>query len=192
MSKPVMKTRFLGKQHQGQWLTVDRLYGSGAEYADLSFRDCNEKGQPGKRIVVEFGVTRTEVIQAAFGLLDVADVMQPESTYAHSESVHSGLSEPRPDSLSFLELNLAERKRDVVKNHQRLRERMPTLQLAQRVLERCNDEVAATLCALLVTADQTGDLPLRAETVVRPPPEIVEAMRAAMAADSEDVKKNTH
>ena len=173
MSKSVMKIPFMGL-----WLTVDQLAGYGTEYANMSLRESNDKGLPGKRIRANFGVRRSEVIAMAFRLLDVADMMQPDSTYATSDSVHSskGESVPAHDGFNTLRREVRPvdideidgRKRDVAERFERLRRRLPTLQLAQRVLERCDDDVAQTLTALLMMADQAGDLPLRAELQVVP------------------------
>lgn len=196
MSKTVMKIPFMG-----YWLTIDRLAGYGTEYADMSLRENNDKGQPGKRIKANFGVKRAEVIAMAFNLLDVADMMQPDSTYATSDSVHSSKGESIPVHAGFNQLRrevrppdideVDGRKRDVAERFERLRQRMPELQLAQRVFERCSDEVALTLASLLVMVDQTGDLPLRAGMQFMPSPEAMQAMASAVAgAEAGDKTKH--
>lgn len=196
MSKTVMKVPFMG-----YWLTVDRLAGYGTEYADMSLRESNGKGQPGRRVKAKFGVKRAEVIAMAFNLLDVAEMMQPDSTYATSDSVHSSKGESIPIHAGFNQLrrevrqpNIDEvdgRKRDVAVRFERMRQRMPVLQLAQRVLERCEEDVAQTLSALLVMVDETGDLPLRAVMQVTPSPEAMVAMSTAVAcAETGDKTKH--
>lgn len=184
----------------GHYLTVDELTGYGTEYATLSLREIKDKakGLPGRRVKLNPATTRTQLIELAFGLLDVADQMQPKATYAMSDTVHSGMSEPTPSNATFHKLaeearepDIDGRRRDNSMRFQRLRERMPELQLAQRVLERCSDEVALTLASLLVMVDQTGDLPLRVGMQVMPSPEAMAAMTTAVAGvDAGDKTKH--
>lgn len=194
MSKPVMKVPFMG-----YWLTVDRIGGYGSEHADLALRESTEKGAPGKRVKALFGAKRADLIGMAFNLLDVADAMQPDSTYATSDSVHSGKGESIPAHAGFNQLRkdvrpldideVDGRKRDVAERFEKLRKRMPTLQLAQRVSERCNDDVAQTIACLLIMADQTGDLPVRVGMGMAPSPEAMEAMAEMMeSADPNKIK----
>lgn len=187
--KPLMKFELFG-----HYLTVDDLGGGyGTEFATLSLREIKDKskGQVGRRVMLNPATTRTQLIDLAFGLLDVADQMQPRATYAMSDTVHSGMSEPTPSNATFHKLaeearepDIDGRRRDTSARFQRLRQRMPELQLAQRVLERCSDEVALTLASLLVMVDQTGDLPLRAGVQLMPSEEAMAAMaEAAKAGD---------
>lgn len=195
MSKPVMKVPFMG-----YWLTVDRIGGYGSEHADLALRESTPKGVPGKRIKANFGVKRADLIAMAFNLLDVADAMQPDSTYATSDSVHSGKGESIPCNAGFNQLRrevrpldideVDGRKRDVAERFERLRKRMPSLQLAQRVLERCNDDVAQTISCLLILADQSGDLPVRVGMDMAPSPEAMESMAVMMQASDPDKIKH--
>lgn len=182
------------------YLTVDELTGYGTEYATLSLREIKDKakGLPGRRVKLNPATTRTQLIELAFGLLDVADQMQPKATYATSDTVHSGMAEPTPANATFHKLaeearepDIDGRRRDTSARFQRLRQRMPELQLAQRVFERCSDEVALTLASLLVMVDQTGDLPLRAGMQVMPSPEAMQAMASAVAgAEAGDKTKH--
>ena len=184
----------------GHYLTVDELTGYGAEYATLSLREIKDKakGLPGRRVKLNPATTRTQLIELAFGLLDVADQMQPKATYATSDTVHSGMAEPTPANATFHKLaeearepDIDGRRRDTSARFQRLRQRMPELQLAQRVFERCSDEVALTLASLLVMVDQTGDLPLRAGMQFMPSPEAMQAMASAVAgAEAGDKTKH--
>jgi hypothetical protein len=182
------------------YLTVDELTGYGTEYATLSLREIKDKakGLPGRRVKLNPATTRTQLIELAFGLLDVADQMQPKATYATSDTVHSGMAEPTPANATFHKLaeearepDIDGRRRDTSARFQRLRQRMPELQLAQRVFERCSDEVALTLASLLVMVDQTGDLPLRAGMQFMPSPEAMQAMVSAVAgAEAGDKTKH--
>lgn len=183
-NKPLLKVELFG-----HYLTVDDLSGYGTEYATLSLREIKNKakGQPGRRIKLD-QATRTKLIELAFGLLDVADQMQPKATYATSDTVHSGMAEPSPANATFHKLaeearepDIDGRRRDTSARWLRLQQRMPELQLAQRVLERCSDDVALTLASLLVMVDQTGDLPLRAGMQVMPSPEAMQEMLGAVA-----------
>ena len=193
-NKPLLKAELFG-----HYLTVDDLGGYGTEYATLSLREIKNKlkGQPGRRVMLD-QATRTKLIELAFGLLDVADQMQPKATYATSDTVHSGMAEPTPANGTFHKLaaeargeDIDGRRRDAALRFQRLRKRMPELQLAQRVLERCSDEVAITLASLLLMVDQTGDLPLRAGMQVMPSPEAMSALASAVAG-GDDGDKTKH
>lgn len=155
------------------WLTVDDVSGHGSEYAILSLRGSTPRGRPGKRLAMK-GMTRGEVVEIAFQLLDLADQMQPKTTYATSESV-STEQEPLPHSDAFFSALDATtemaRRRDVAERYRRLKSRMPLLQLAQRVLERCDDEIADTLHATLLGVAQTGTLPFSAFIEFREAPD---------------------
>jgi hypothetical protein len=193
-TKPLLKFEIFG-----HYLTVDDLTGYGSEFATVSLREIKNKpkAQPGSRVMLNPATSRTQLIELAFGLLDVADQMQPKATFATSDTVHSGAAEPTPLNSTFCKLaqdspqpDIDRRRRDVSARFHRLRQRMPELQLAQRVLERCSDEVAMTLASLLFMADQTGDLPLRAGMQVAPSPEVMAAMPSS-TADSEPGDKPT-
>lgn len=166
MSKCLMKTPFFG-----YWLTVDQLHGYGTEYASLSLRESARSGRPGKRVGVRYAMKRAEVIDCAFELLDIADKMLPSTTFSTSDAVFCNSAEPRPrnETFSAVEQKNAQvqaRRRHAVNAFSKLRRRLPMLQRLQRVLEQCDDNLAATLDATLLIAEQTGDLPFHAHVEV--------------------------
>lgn len=171
----------------GLWLTVERLAGFGGERVDVSLREPNEKGQPGKRIKAQYGMNRAMVIAAAFALLDVADQMLADSTFATSDALPCNKGESQPLNSTFQKLraeaaaraagiNPSERAADMAVKFERLRGRLPTLQLAQRVLENCGDDVHQSLAALLMLADNTNALPFSAGVEIVPAGSSLHAM----------------
>ncbi|MDR0770597.1 MAG: hypothetical protein LBE75_05315 [Burkholderiales bacterium] len=169
MNKRVMEVPFMG-----YWITVDRIGGYGAERCDISLRERNEKGRPGKRANGYFGARRAELIRMAFDLLDVADFMQPDTTYAMSDTVHASKGESLPVHAGFNKLRkevgtvlndeeVEKRKLSTTLRFEQIRRRMSTLQLAQIVLEECNTDIAESINAILTFAKKSGDLPFRAE-----------------------------
>ncbi|TAL87331.1 MAG: hypothetical protein EPN74_02085 [Rhodanobacter sp.] len=166
MSKFLMKTPFFG-----YWLTVDELHGYGTERATLSLRERNRHGQPGKRVGADFGMKRAAVIATAFELLDIADKMLPSTTFATSDTEFCTSAEPIPCNDTFLameqeETNVQARCQRAVNAFSNLRRRLPTLQRLQRLLEQCDDDIAATMDVMLLMLEQTGDLPFRASVGV--------------------------
>lgn len=143
------------------WLTLDELGGASKEVAILSLRKENTKGNPGKRLRMSI-INRAELTALAFALLDITDLMSPESVNATSQVFGTRFAEPWPVNETFMKMaNTDQRRRDVAQRHRRINERMPILHRAQRLLEECDDKVAETLDFVMSVAKHTGDLPLR-------------------------------
>jgi hypothetical protein len=93
-------------------------------------------------------VTRDALVGFAIGLLDLSKQMIEDTAYGTSDSIRPGAD------------NVPTRYRDAVRRFYRIRDRLPILQLAQRVLETADDKTAYTLLTLLAQADATGALPI--------------------------------
>lgn len=135
---------------------VDRISGHGNARASLSVRRVSPAGQPGRAVACSSQVSRNDLIGFACGLLAVAEQMIDPKAFTSTDS----FDEPHQAEA------LRKRSTDATKRYFRLQDRLPLLQLSQRVLERCSDEVANTLLALLANADATGVLPVKADVRV--------------------------
>lgn len=175
----------------GHVLTTEGVSGVGCEHATVGLRALGEDGAPGTCVMVEHGLSRSDVIALAFGLLDIADQMQPLATYSTSSAVAGALTEFAPGNETFTRLvaehaaassSVAERRLDTAQRYRLLKERMPTLQLCQRVLERASKDVADTLYAMLSMADQCGNLPFRAGMSVAPSEGLQQTLESALSA----------
>lgn len=154
------------------WLCVECLAGCGY-LAILSIRETKlvggkkeqrmKQAKPGARLFLDHK-KREDLIALAFDLLAIAERMQPEATYNNSQSRYARGKDQQPYSEAFrLTLDQIQDKKKAVANRWRnLHNRMHILQLAQRVLEDCDEETAGLLATLLMAADQTGTLPIRA------------------------------
>ena len=134
---------------------VDRITGIGRSLATVSVRQQVD-GQPLDRAVATTStLDRDAITHFAMSLLDLADQMVHDRAY---------------DSSSVLaqreRLVMQRRAADSTKRYFKLIDRLPLLQLAQRVLERCTDDTAKTLTLLLCDAEATGTLPVRAKVGV--------------------------
>lgn len=104
-------------------------------------------------------VTRDALVGFAIGLLDLCEQMVEDTAYGTSDSIRSGAG------------NVPTRHRDAVRRFYRIRDRLPILQLAQRVLETADDKTAYTLLTLLAQADATGALPINVAIDITAAPE---------------------
>lgn len=159
----------------GHVLCIEGFPGYGSEMAILSLRSFKENGKTGSRVHVG-NVDRATLIGFAFGLLDVAEKMQPRTTYQQSSCVGTAGQEPTPRHTDFWADKDPEEPGDIQQRRQsthdrfcKLRKRLPTLQLAQRVLEACDTEVAHTVHYLLTIAEQGEALPFRLEFALAVP-----------------------
>jgi hypothetical protein len=148
------------------------------DHVTMCVRRLAENGKPGAREAVHFGVRRTEIAAIGMSFLNVAANMAPETIWARSEIVASAGAQQRPvvplsleegqnltDYLAQIDPKLV---RDPLISFDKLRKRMPTLQRAQFLLERVDDDVAQQIDILLALVEQTGALPVRFELVPIP------------------------
>lgn len=123
-------------------LTIDGITGHGASRAVATIMT------PGGDMHSAH-LTREALIAFALELLALSSQMVEEGAYSTSDTVRRGVGA------------VSRRHADGVKRYYRIRDRMPVLQLAQRVLETSDDKTANTLLALLVHVEATGALPIK-------------------------------
>lgn len=138
-------------------IQVESITGHGAARAALAMR------LDGARVATE-SLTRETLFSFALELLDLCENMVDDRAYHTSDSMRDGKGA------------VSSRYEDGLRMHYRLRDRLPILQLAQRLLERADDETANTFLTLLASASTTGEIPIRVEvdfkhapTAPRPP-----------------------
>lgn len=137
-------------------VSVERISGHGNARASMSVRRLSPDGEPAAAVACSSHVSRNDLIGFACGLLGVAEQMIEPKAFTSTDS----FAEPHQAEA------LRKRSSDATKRYFALQDRLPLLQLTQRVLERCSDEVAHTLLALLANADSTGVLPVKADVRV--------------------------
>lgn len=120
---------------------VESITGHGVSLASVVLR------VDGQRLAAE-PIGRERLVNFALGLLKLSQQMVDERAYLSSDTVQDGLGA------------VSTRHKDGLKRYYRLKDRLPILQLAQRVLESADDDTASTLLALLASADATGRLPV--------------------------------
>ncbi len=160
-----MARKFLAKHPiRDRWFVVEELAGFGPQNARVSIRISSAKGGPGARETVSFCVTRADLLKISFDVMDVALQMVPTTTFATSEAVGSADGEPRLRHSAFVtdfqDPETIERRRRCVEGYRRLLARMPILQRAQRVLERCNTDTAEWLEDALTFMERQGIPPV--------------------------------
>lgn len=122
---------------------VDGITGHGASRANLSVSSPagTATGQ----------ATREQIVAFAIELLALSGQMIEEGAYGTSDFIRTGTG------------HVTGRHHDGLKRYYRIRDRLPILQLAQRVLEATDDATANTLLALLVNVEATGKMPIKIE-----------------------------
>jgi hypothetical protein len=147
-------------------VALESISGHGAARAAFSLKQITPCGKIGREWDAG-SVTRTEMTTFALNLLDIADQMMHDEAYSRSSALNPTATE---EARAILE----RRKKDATQRYFRITERLPILLLAQRVIERCNDEVAQSLLMLLGHAEARGVLPLKValqvDAVDAPPP----------------------
>lgn len=125
-------------------LTVDSITTHGAARAMVSVRGHEDPDCP----AASAALTRDALVAFALGILDLSEHLVEDGAYHTSDSVRDG------------QATVSTRHRDGLRRYFRIRDRLPILQLAQRVLEKADDNTARKLLILLGHADATGQLPL--------------------------------
>ncbi len=152
-----------------QWLCVESLTSTATE-AVLSLRKTKTVGgknkqfkRPGPRLLLDYK-KRHQLIALALDLLAVAQKMLPEATFNNSRTTFARGNDQEPQSEAFQVAHeqLEEKIRTNVRHWHTLHERIYILQLAARVLEDCDEDVATTIAALLFVAERGGALPITA------------------------------
>lgn len=130
---------------------IEGITGHGASRATLTLR------LDGTRVATE-NVTREGLVAFALGLLDLSEQMVDDRAYLTSDTVRDGRGA------------VSTRHGDGLKRFYRLQDRLPILQLAQRVVETADDGTANTLLTLLANVEATGQLPIRVQVDYKPAP----------------------
>jgi hypothetical protein len=156
-----------------KWVCVEDGGGCVPEHPDhVTFAVCEAQtnGRPGARVAARFAVRRHRVLELALRLLELADRMTPETTWANSRAV---LDEGQPPQVfeggegdrALVERLIGDAPLNFARNawakSERLRARMPVLRAAQGLLEHCDDDTAASLHVLIAAADLHGGLPVQ-------------------------------
>ncbi len=192
------KKRFL-LQHNvgGLWLVVEEFVGIGDRAVLMSIRQRStgrDTSRPGPRLCLDQSAGRAKLLTLAYDLIDVADRMLPETTMATSETVATTGTLPTVHNRRFNEEGRRitagsrdlHRELDAATRWRVLERRLPTLQRAQRVLERCDRDTAEWLEDVLTVVERTGRPPVLPNVTPAPVrrPLLVRAavfMRAARA-----------
>ena len=192
------KRRFL-LQHNvgGLWLVVEEFVGIGDRAVLMSIRRRaagRNTSRPGPRLCLDQSAGRAKLLALAYDLIAVADRMLPETTMVTSEVVATAGTLPAVHNRRFNEEGHRiaagsrdlHRERDAATRWRVLERRLPALQRAQRVLERCDRETAEWLEDVLTVVERTGRPPVLPNVIPAPgkPPLLVRAaalMRAARA-----------
>lgn len=120
---------------------IEGITGHGASRASLAMR------VDGQRVATD-SLTREELQVFALSLLDLTEQMVDDRAYLATDSVRDGRGA------------VSDRHGDGLKRFFRVKDRLPILQLAQRVIETADDATANTLLALLANVEATGNLPI--------------------------------
>lgn len=159
-------------QHRigGFWLVVEDYVDAMAPDAVLVSLRGDVKGarRPGPRTAFENVVGRAQLFGLAYDLIDVAEVMLPETTLNTSAAIAKGGALPIPRNKRFADGAREHRgprhrphEDGVMAAFARIQGRMPVLQRAQRVLERCDDATADYVEDILIQIERAGStLPL--------------------------------
>lgn len=162
--------KFLFQHRIGShWLVAEEYVGAAKNLAILSIRQPSTgkagNTRPGKRLVANFSAPRNVIYTIAYGLIDIANAMLPEQTYATSD-VFGGGDEDPPRNDGFCEhLRDARAGRDTRAEEPKRRwaimdRRLPILQRCQRVLESCDSGSAEWLEDVLIGMERTGKPPV--------------------------------
>ena len=141
LAAPALPQLRLGKHSLG----IDSITTHGAARAVVSIR---EQGSAGGAIGTTT-LTREALVSFAIGVLDLAEHLIEDAAYHTSDSVRDG------------QASVSARHQDAVRRYYRIRDRLPILQLAQRVMEKADDTTANGLLMLLGHCEATGRLPLQ-------------------------------
>jgi hypothetical protein len=133
-------------------IAVTAISGHGAAEATIEVQKASQ-GR-GNRPAVEGRVNRQNLTLFALELLDLAEQMVHQDAYASSTALANN------DVTRAL---IDRRRKDATQRYFRIVDRLPILQLCQRVLERCDDTVAQTLLLLLGHAEANGTMPVTAK-----------------------------
>uniref|UniRef100_UPI003BEEF89D hypothetical protein n=1 Tax=Burkholderia arboris TaxID=488730 RepID=UPI003BEEF89D len=129
----------------------------------LAVREARAGRRAGARLGVAFGQQRADLLDFAIGILELVDRMParrepdtmpplltrtPEKRALRRRMADSNAVDPMADA------------RAAVKRYENLRARALTLYLAQRVLERADEETVGALHVLLACALESGKLPV--------------------------------
>lgn len=132
-------------------VALESISGHGAARASFALKQSSPSGRSCRDLDAGT-VSRTDLTTFALNLLDIAEQMVHDEAYARSSAMN-----PTDEARAIL----ARRKKDATQRYFRITDRLPILLLAQRVLERCNDEVAQSLLMLLGHAEARGVLPVK-------------------------------
>jgi hypothetical protein len=144
---PTLPTLAIGKYA----VVLESISGHGAARATFTLKQMTPSGRVSREWDAG-SVTRTDMTTFALNLLDIADQMMHDEAYSRSSALN-----PTEEARAIL----ARRKKDATQRYFRITERLPILLMAQRVIERCNDDVAQSLLMLLGHAEARGVLPLK-------------------------------
>lgn len=152
------------------WLCVEKLerYGGAVMVAVRKTKIIGKKEKlplkrPGPRLLLDYK-KRHEVIALAFDLLGIAQKMLPEVTFNNSQWHYAPGQDRQPQSEAFrftCEL-VKKTMEESAHRWRKLNDRIHILQLAARVLEDCDEDVATTIGSLLFLAERQGVLPITA------------------------------
>lgn len=146
-------------------LTIEHSSGESErpEAVTLAVRERREGRRAGARVAVAFGQSRATLLEFGLAILELVDRMpafRPRDAMPallHATPEKRAL---RKNVIDYQDVDPIVTARDAAKRYDNLRARALTLQLAQRVLERCDEETAGTLHVLLACAAESGRLPV--------------------------------
>jgi len=151
---PVLPSLSLGEVT----IAVDSISGHGAAEATIEIRKIGATKR-GNRTTASGRVNRQSLTLFALQLLDLAEQMMHPDAYASSTAMANS---------DVTRAMIDRRRKDSTQRYFRLIDRLPILQLSQRVLERCDDTVAQTLLLLLGHAEVSGTMPVSAKVQLSP------------------------
>lgn len=166
-----MAKRYL-MQHRigGFWLVVEEHVGCVPDAVLVSLREtAKDARRPGSRMAFDLPVGRAQLLGLAYDLLDVVETMLPETAMTTSAVIAKAGALPCVRNKRFSDgarecqgPRSRAREDGFMAAFARIQGRMPVLQRAQRVLERCDDATADWIEDVLTAIERTGRPPLLA------------------------------
>lgn len=138
-------------------VAVDRISGHGNASATLAITRLTPTGKPSREVDRQ-SVTRAELTAYALELLDLSEAMVHHGAYSSSISV------PDRHQLAMV----ARRKQEAVLQYFRIEDRLPILQMCQRLLESCSDAMAKQLLLMMSYAQTQGRIPVNFDLQLNP------------------------
>jgi hypothetical protein len=144
-------------------IRVEQINGHGASHATLTARKKQRSGSLGKCVASSETVPQQELVRFALELLALSEQMTHAGAFGASDLFQADHGHARRAHRECR-----------TRRYFQITNRLPILQLAQRVLERCDDTTASTLLHLLANADATGKIPVRTRVEVSSVPPIAQ------------------